>query len=173
MASVTVNILKLQRSIRCLLITFVWLVVGRHRVLDYTHPGLDGHELITISNRLFLEELLIDTFVCNGRIYASFDILFHSRVLQSFRVALGLQVRVNIGSYGQTSTKILAKILSFSHICGQKHLYDILVSSNVVLELLKCDFLVIVCIGSLEELISLRLDLLHVWGGQGLQRVHR
>jgi hypothetical protein len=97
MASVTVNVLKLQRSIRCLCITFIWLIVGGHRVLDDTHPGLHCHELITISDRLFLEECLIYAIVCNGRIYASFHVLLYSRVLQSFRVALGLQVRVNIG----------------------------------------------------------------------------
>ena len=119
MASVTVNVFKLQRSVRCLCITFVWFVVGWHRVLDDTHPGLHGHKLITISDSLFLEESLIYAFVCNGRIYASFHILLHSRVLQSFRVALGLQVRVDIGRQGLPSTEILAKILSFGNIGGQ------------------------------------------------------
>ena len=158
MASVTVNVLKLQRSIRCLCITFVWFVVGRHRVLDDTQPGLHGHELIAISDCLFLEECLIYAFVCNSRIYASFHVLLHSRVLQSFRVALGLQVRINIGGQGLASTEILSKILSFGNIGGQKHFHDILVPRDVVLELLESDLLVIVGVGSLEELIGLRLD---------------
>ena len=158
MASVTVNVLKLQRSIRCLCITFIWLIVGGDRVLDDTHPGLYCHELITISNRFFLEECFIYAIVCNGRIYASFHVLLHSRVLQSFRVALGLQVWVDIGRQRLTSTEILAQIFSFGQIGGQKDLHDIFVSRNVVLELLECDLLVIVSIGSLEELIGLRLD---------------
>ena len=55
MASVSVNVLQLQRSIRCLPITLVWDVVGGNRIFNDSNPRLDSHELVALFDGLLFE----------------------------------------------------------------------------------------------------------------------